>query len=279
MIQSLCHFVLYIHGSQEDDPWFKVLYNLGIPLDLLYIFFDRCRCHYSEGPVFVVSVEQKELRIRQTLLLVHMDCLLAPDLSVNDEIIMEDDPSSQKCGLPCHIHFIDLLLTGCLLRAEARFSGLIFCRLSGAVCLFDIPLPLIHPVGPVHLSVSGDTADTKIHIKAIEQAIEGASVKAMNTELHHTFTATPEPQLSTAHVASAPVETADARSVKIEVIDTDHASLWTNGKVSPELVCVDVVVNGDARRSIELSNVVGRMGSQMQKVGTVDISVRLRIGM
>lgn len=55
-----------------------------------------------------------------------------------------------------------LSLTGCLLRAEARSSVFILCQQSGAGSLFNMPLPLVDPIGPVHLGISSNPAETKI---------------------------------------------------------------------------------------------------------------------
>lgn len=105
------------------------------------------------------------------------------------------------------------------------------------ISLLHVVLPLIHPIGPVHLSVSGDITGTEIHINTVEQAIESAFIDTVDAKLHHTFAATSETQLSTTKVASTPVEVADARIVKMEVINTDHSSLEPDDEASPEL-CV-----------------------------------------
>jgi hypothetical protein len=81
----------------------------------------------------------------------------------------------------------------------------------------------------------------------------------MDTELHHTFAATSETQLATSHIASTPVEVADAGTVKIEVINANNPGLGTDDEVSPELVCEDIVVYGDPGWTVELGKVVGRV--------------------
>jgi hypothetical protein len=127
------------------------------------------------------------------------------------------------------------------------------------VCFLHVVLPLIHPVRPVHLSVSGNVTSTKIDTDAIEQAIETAFVDTVDTKLHYALAATSETQLSTTHVASTPVEVTDTRVAEVKVINADDSRLGSDDEVSPKLVCQDIVVYGDSRRSVALRDVVRRV--------------------
>jgi hypothetical protein len=143
---------------------------------------------------------------------------------------VKEHPNRQECGRLCVTELERLFLTGCLLRVEARLSEFMFRRLSGASRFLNIPLPLIHPIRPFHSGISSNPAETRIHVKAIKKVIEGAFIDTINTKLHWTLTATIKPYLSTARVASAPIEAECSGTISAETVGSDHTSFESNGE-------------------------------------------------